>query len=567
MSDIAGAMHGYPPETRVMPLEEIFNRMHPDDGVRARVMLEGRLRGDEKTSLTYRIVLPDGQQRMIEAIGDLYTDENNIPVRLLGVCSDVTEQRQAEHALRKAEERFRLLAMHAPVGIAQSDAEGRNFFVNPKWCEVSGGTPEELRGYGWERFIHPDDKQRAIEGWQKAMASCETYTMEQCRFLHPDGEVRWAICTTVMLCDDEGKVTGQIGCALDVTEHMAAEEVVRAREAQLQAILANTTSLIFLKDPRGRYLLANPRWYDVLHKKPEEVIGKTDYEVFPKEFANVFVESDETVKQSGVPHTFEENAPQDDGVHTYISVKFPIRDDHGALTATGGIATDITDLKQANAALEGERNLLRNYIDVQENEKQFICYEIHDGIIQYTAGALMLLESYRRQQSDAEGAAALDSIIDNLRIAVDEGRRVIQGVRPTVLDDGGVVPAIEDLVARSSDGLEVEFVHNDVGRLPKALETALYRVTQEALTNARLHSGSRHVWVKLQRKGDDLQLEIEDQGKGFDVRAPRGKSFGLLGITERVRLLGGQSAIHSKPGEGTRIVVHLQVSANETEDE
>ena len=145
MSDIAGEMHGYPPETRVMPLEEIFGRMHPDDSMRARVMLEGRLRGDEKTSLTYRIVLPDGQQRMIEAVGNLYTDENNIPVRLLGVCSDVTEQRQAEQALRKAEERFRLLAMHAPVGIAQSDAEGRNFFVNPKWCEVSGGTPEELR--------------------------------------------------------------------------------------------------------------------------------------------------------------------------------------------------------------------------------------------------------------------------------------------------------------------------------------------------------------------------------------------------------------------------------------
>jgi PAS domain S-box-containing protein len=376
MSDIAGAMHGYPPDTRVMPLEEIFGRMHPDDSVRARVMLEGRLRGDEKTSLTYRIVLPDGQQRMIEAVGDLYTDENNIPVRLLGVCSDVTEQRQAEHDLRKAEERFRLLAMHATVGIAQSDAEGRNFFANPKWCEVSGGTPEELRGYGWERFIHPDDKQRAIEGWQKAMASCETYTMEQCRFLHPDGEVRWAICTTVMLCDDEGKVTGQIGCALDVTEHMAAEEAVRASEAQLKAILANTTSLIFLKDLRGRYLLANPRWHDVLHKKPEEVIGKTDYEVFPREFADVFVESDETVKQSGVPHTFEEDAPQDDGIHTYLSVKFPIRDDHGVMTATGGIATDITDLKQANAALEGERNLLRNYIDVQENEKQFICYEM-----------------------------------------------------------------------------------------------------------------------------------------------------------------------------------------------
>lgn len=140
-----------------------------------------------------------------------------------------------------------------------------------------------------------------------------------------------------------------------------------------------------------------------------------------------------------------------------------------------------------------------------------------------------------------------------------EGRRVIQGVRPIVLDDMGIVAAIKELAHQCADfGIEAQFECDEsIGRLPKNLETAIYRVTQEALTNTKKHSGSNSARIELRRSGNEIVLHVQDSGRGFDINSPRNGAFGLLGMTERARLVGGKCFIQSQQGSGTRITARF----------
>jgi signal transduction histidine kinase len=212
--------------------------------------------------------------------------------------------------------------------------------------------------------------------------------------------------------------------------------------------------------------------------------------------------------------------------------------------------------------LNAAASLPNTLLDNQEREKQALCYEIHDGMIQYTTGALLLLDGYRRAHPTAKDTETLARVSDGLRQAVEEGRRVIRGLQPTVLDEAGIVAGLEDLIGQTTAaGLQVDFHNNAprIERLPKDLETAIYRVVQEALTNASKHSGTDHLVVELERRNGDVCLEIRDFGRGFDVGTQRGNALGLLGMTERVRLLGGECSIESRANVGTRITARIPV--------
>jgi PAS domain S-box-containing protein len=134
------------------------------------------------------------------------------------------------------------------------------------------------------------------------------------------------------------------------TQHKRAEIARAHSEQRLQAILDNSATVIFLKDPEGRYLLVNRRYEELFHLTQADVLGRTDYELFPVEVAEQFQANDRAALAAGLPITFEESAPQDDGIHSYISIKFPLHAPGGAVTGVCGIATDITERKRLDAA-------------------------------------------------------------------------------------------------------------------------------------------------------------------------------------------------------------------------
>jgi len=208
--------------------------------------------------------------------------------------------------------------------------------------------------------------------------------------------------------------------------------------------------------------------------------------------------------------------------------------------------------------LEDERRLLRVLLDLQERDRKLVAYEIHDGLAQQLAAA-----TYKLQAAEALGGRDPDAAAKQtaeaaelLAKAMAETRRLIGGLRPPLLDQSGIVAAVEGLIAeaRRDGGPEIEFAHQ-MGdeRLPPPLEAAVFRVIQEGLTNACRHSGSPRIRVELLQHADSVHVAVQDWGAGFDPAQVGHDHFGLRGIRERARLLGGAAAIRSVIGHGTRI--------------
>jgi signal transduction histidine kinase len=217
--------------------------------------------------------------------------------------------------------------------------------------------------------------------------------------------------------------------------------------------------------------------------------------------------------------------------------------------------------KRAEEFLKADRQFLLQLHESQEYERRLAAYEIHDGITQYAAGALMHLESYLCALGAKSSPGELQVVDHLLRKTLEESRRLMNGLRPPILDEQGTVAAIEHLIEeqRSAD-LKITFRHPpEFPRLAPVLETAVFRITQEALTNARKHSGSSTVAIHLDGQSGRIHLEVRDWGQGFTPARVGKGHHGLQGIHERVRLLDGKVSISSRRGRGTTVSVELPI--------
>lgn len=221
---------------------------------------------------------------------------------------------------------------------------------------------------------------------------------------------------------------------------------------------------------------------------------------------------------------------------------------------------EIAQRERAEESLLAEREFLRRMLDLQERERKLLAYDIHDGFVQDVVGARMLLESALAQAVGEAARAEIEAARRHLGEAIDEGRRLIGELRPMIIDEQGVVAAIEDLIedARRKSGIEIAFTRQArFERLAPMLEGTIYRIAQEAVANIRRHSKALRAEIRLTQSGERLRVEIEDFGVGFDpARVPRDR-FGLEGIRERARLFGGSAAIVSAPGQSTTVTVEL----------
>ncbi len=332
-----------------------------------------------------------------------------------------------------------------------------------------------------------------------------------------------------------------------MVQRREAQEANRVNAGRLQAILDNTSALIYVKDLQGRFLLVNNRFAALASHG--NLVGKSDADLFPAEVAATIQANDRQVREAAEALEFEEVVPHRDGTHTYVAVKFPIRDSAGQVVAIGGISTDISERKKATDALEAEQELLRHTIEVQDQERQLVAYEIHDGLVQYVTGALMQLEAMQDNGGPLAATNTLESVVSILRRAVAEGRRLINGIRTPVLDGFGVLAALEQLVQEEERAhVRIELITDEeLARMDSKIEEAIYRITQEALTNVEKHSRSEKVRIELGRQGDTVHLEIRDWGAGFAPANGANGVHGLRGMMERARIVGGECVIESAP--------------------
>ena len=207
-------------------------------------------------------------------------------------------------------------------------------------------------------------------------------------------------------------------------------------------------------------------------------------------------------------------------------------------------------------------------LQASDHERRLIAYDIHDGLAQELAGTIMHFQmfAHARETQPQEADKTFDAATRMLEASYGECRRLISGVRPPILDEFGVAAAIAHLVYEpsSDDGPKIR-LRNRVRfkRLAPIVENVIYRIVQEGITNARKHSQSGKVLVGLVQRGDRLRIRIRDWGVGFDPTKPQENRFGIEGIRQRARLMGGTCSIKSKLGKGTLVLVELPVVERE----
>jgi len=206
------------------------------------------------------------------------------------------------------------------------------------------------------------------------------------------------------------------------------------------------------------------------------------------------------------------------------------------------------------------RDAVRRVVNAQELERKRLARELHDETGQALTSILLGLRPLEQSVESEEARAAVDSVRELVVSTLQDVRRLAVELRPAALDDFGLVPAVQRLVEsfREQSGLQVD-LEAQLGseRLPSEVETALYRVVQEALTNIVKHAGAGRVSILISRKGDAVVAVVEDDGSGFDPGASRADALGLAGMRERVALVGGRFQIESTVGGGTTLVAEV----------
>lgn len=548
--------------------------VHPDD-LAATIQEAELLRGGRHETIFFenRYRCRDGSYRWMAWQAVLEPDTR----QLVASARDITDQKLQTVALREQEAELRasreklLLALEASRMCTWELDLGTRVIAWSKTVAALLGNDMEEMHTRFEDFlekIYPEDR---VGKLNSIAARIEKrggeQHLHQFRYVRSDGSVRWIESSGRPHFDSAGRPIRIVGVMMDITERKEAEEALRESEGRFHAFMSHSPALAWVKDEQGRYVYMNKVFEEFIGIRPREWLGKTDFDFWSAEEAGHLRSVDRQVLNTGQPvQTTERSSFSGHRDDYFLKTKFFFQDNRGG-RFVGGVGFNVTEQRRAEQALRTEQELLRNLIEVQEQEKQFLCHEFHDGLIQYAFGSAMLLESCRCNPQAADNAAKIDAAIANLRRGIDDGRRVIRGIRPAVLDDSGLEAAIEDLVGQfATSGIHVTGKCDpDIGRLPESIQTTVYRVVQEALNNAKKYSGTDVVRIELKKVAGDLHLEVRDFGCGFDVESARKKGFGLLGMAERVRLLGGECRIQSALDAGTCIFVRLPIPATNGE--
>jgi signal transduction histidine kinase len=240
-----------------------------------------------------------------------------------------------------------------------------------------------------------------------------------------------------------------------------------------------------------------------------------------------------------------------------------------ALAAQAAVAIENAQLfEETSLGRVRLETLSRRLVEAQEAERRHIARELHDEIGQAFTALKLNLQSLERAPAAAGLGPPIQESIGIVEHAIQQVRNLSVELRPSLLDDLGLIPALRWHLDRYTQrtGTAVHFTADPAtGRPPPEIETVCFRVTQEALTNVARHAQARQAWVDLRQSSDELRLTIRDDGTGFDARAARaraarGGSFGLLGMEERVLLIGGKIEIDSGPGKGTEIRISFPLA-------
>lgn len=480
--------------------------------------------------------------------------------RVVCVLQDITSGKQTEEARQLAEKKYEDIFKHAAEGIFQSTPDGRYLVANPALALMHGfDSPEALireRKNISDAYSDPVRREEFKE-LLEASGSVEGFEFELRR---KDGNTIWASINARAVRDENGAVQYYEGTAQDITEKQASQEALRQSEERYRELFENSRDAIYVHDMAGRYTSVNRAAEQLSGYQREEIIGK-HYSNFitPAYLRNA---RENFCRKLDVPveTTYEARILRKDGSTRSVEISSRMVYRNGEPVGVQGTVVDITERKRAQQALQ---IYSRRLMQAQEAEREIIARELHDEIGQVLTAVNMNLEWIRRSgATKPAGVARVEESIEIVTDALARVRELSLELRPSLLDDLGLAAALRWYAARYSvrTGISAE-ITGDVPKsaaLPRAIETACYRIAQEALTNTARHSRASKASITLEPQPDRIKVTMSDNGVGFDVQrflngGGASLALGLHGMQERALAVHGSISFKSEIGKGTEV--------------
>jgi two-component system sensor histidine kinase UhpB len=442
----------------------------------------------------------------------------------------------------------------------------------------------------WRSRIHPDDLDRVMKARQSALETKGLYNPEHRIVRADNGEIRWVAPFARYIYNDAGAAIRFAGVDFDITESKHAEQALRESEERFRTTFENVAVGIAHVAPDGRWLKVNDKLCQIVGYGREQLLAKTFQDITHADdvSANLallrralageietyamekrYIRSDGSAVWVNLTTSLVRDGQTQAPLY-FISVVENISKRKRAEDQLRGFAED---LERQVAARTGElmasqeqlRALAERKHELQEVERAQLARELHDEFgAAFTALKVDLHWIMARLPKSVDGveekARVMSDLIDN---SVESVRRTASLLRPRLLDDFGLVAAIEWQTAEFQRRTAIQCVTRlpEEVDLDQAMSTALYRILQETLTNVARHAKATKVHVGLQIDDGKVLLDIQDNGIGFDPEAAMNdRSFGLFGVQERAYAFGGHVRFESRPLHGATVIVEIPLA-------
>ncbi len=564
------------PERFGASYESFLALIHPDDRDRVNDAYTESLKLRTPYEIEHRLLFPGGRVKHVRERCETLYGEDGRPLKSVGTVQDVTEHVLALEEIQRLEREFSSLAEHLPDIVSRFDRGLRRIYINPEIEKATGMSRECLLGKTPIELCVSEKVAEIFTNALRRVFFTGEPEMFEFEFTTKSGIARYFHARAVPEYDASGKVGTVLAIARDISALKGAAAVLLESEERLHGVTSNVPGMVFQCCRHARedvlrftYVSNGARWLlgvgaTALQRDANALVGL----VVPEDVGS-FLDS---MKQSQTDLSlwnWEGRLVTPGGESRWINLRATPRNYDEDRCMWDGVAINITESKASEERLIQSKNMLRELSahleSVREEERKRIAREIHDELGQ-TLTALRIDVSLARLgfgESSPQLMERLQSMTQLVDRTIKTARHVTSSLRPGALDLG-IVAALEWLVDEFTKyaGIPCELVLGDGDiTLNEFAATAVFRIIQESLTNIARHAVASQVEIIVTRNDTRLCVEVRDNGRGFDPGAvERRKSFGLVGMRERVAMLDGEFELDSAQGRGTRISVCVPVA-------
>ena len=483
---------------------------------------------------------------------------------------EVEERKKIEVALRQSEEFFRRTFDEAPIGAAIISMDFQYQRVNSAFCSITGYSAEDLSSLTYLDITNPEERQENLELAQK-LASGEVSDVKiEKRYIRKDGRTVWVLLSVKMIRDISGAPIYYLPMIEDISERKKAENELREEEEKYRLLVQSLPGVVY----RGR-----KDWsVEFIDTKIERFTGykAKEFHSGRKRWSDLIVEDDlarakeATVEALRGDRSFvrEYRIRAADGSIFWVQDRGTlVCDEKGEILYVSGVFFDITERKKLDEQLLEHQKQLRFMASelalTEERQRRDLAQDLHDSIGQTLALSKLRVDSMRYGEVASKISFELESLSKNLDDAIEQTQSLIFRLSPPVLYQVGLGEALEYLAESMEKSYGVPIAVSselDSLRLPEDESVLLFRAVQELLINMVKHAKASRSSVTLKRSDNQVQIEVQDDGVGFDAgllseEGSAKKGFGLLSIRERLHNLGGHMEVQSSPGGGTKVSI------------